>query len=540
MPSWAPSANRGGALDRVEAPVTLRGYLLCVFAAFGGILFGYDSGYINGVLAMNAFKQQFGSPSKAEDAYNGHLYQTWEKSLIVSILSAGTFFGALFAGSLADWLGRRTTIISGCGVFTVGVILQVASSTVPLLVAGRLIAGVGVGFVSAVIILYMSEVAPKSVRGAIVSGYQFCITIGLLLAAVVDNSTMNRMDSGSYRIPIAIQFAWALVLGTGLFLLPESPRWYVKCGRLEDAAKSLSRLRGQPIDSEYVKDEVAELEANFQFESRNMQAGWLSCFTGGWTSANSNLRRVMLGMALQMMQQWTGVNFVFYYGTTFFKTVGLKNAFVISMITTAVNVGSTPLSFWTIERFGRRILLIYGAIGMLICEFVIAIVGTVSEGSNAASLCLIVFTCFYIFFFASTWGPGAWVVIGEIFPLPIRAKGVALSTASNWLWNFVISFITPYMIDEQYGNLKTKVFFVWGATCTACVIFAYFLVPETKGLSLEQVDSMLKETSPRHSSKWVPHSTFSGHGETSSIGSTEKASVGARHKEDISQPESKV
>ncbi|KAF3045041.1 hypothetical protein E8E12_005627 [Didymella heteroderae] len=540
MPGWATSVNRGGALDRVEAPVTLRGYLLCVFAAFGGILFGYDSGYISGVLAMNAFKQQFGSPSTATDAYNGRLYQTWEKSLIVSILSAGTFFGALFAGSLADWIGRRVTIISGCGVFIAGVILQVASAAVPLLVAGRLIAGIGVGFVSAVIILYMSEVAPKSVRGAIVSGYQFCITIGLLLAAVVDNSTKNRMDSGSYRIPIAIQFAWALILGTGLFLLPESPRWYVARNRLEDAARSLSRLRGQPADSDYVKDELAELEANYQFESKNMQGGWLSCFSGGWSSPNSNLRRVVLGMALQMMQQWTGVNFVFYYGTTFFKTVGLQNAFVISMITTAVNVGSTPLSFWTVERFGRRLLLIYGAMGMLVCEFIIAIVDTVDEGSKAASMCLIVFTCLYIFFFASTWGPTAWVVIGEIFSLPIRAKGVALSTASNWFWNLVIGFITPYMIDEQYGNLKTKVFFVWGATCTACVVFAYFLVPETKGLSLEQVDNMLKETTPRRSTKWVPHSTFAGHGETSSLESTDKAGTRARHQENIAQPESKV
>ncbi|KAF9696678.1 hypothetical protein EKO04_005507 [Ascochyta lentis] len=535
MPRRATSVNGGGALDRVEAPVTLRGYLLCVFAAFGGILFGYDSGYISGVLAMNAFKQQFGGPSTAEDAYNGRLYQTWEKSLIVSILSAGTFFGALFAGSLADWIGRRATIISGCGIFSVGVVLQVASSTVAVLVVGRLVAGIGVGFVSAVIILYMSEVAPKAVRGAIVSGYQFCITIGLLLAAVVDNSTMNRMDSGSYRIAMALQWAWALILGVGLFFLPESPRYFVKCGRLDDAAKSLSILRGQPADSKYVKDELAELEANYQHEAKNMQSGWLSCFSGGWRSPSSNLRRVMLGMALQMMQQWTGVNFVFYYGTTFFKTVGLKNAFVISMITTAVNVGSTPISFWTVERFGRRMLLIYGAIGMLVCEFVIAIVGTVSEGSNAASMCLIVFTCLYIFFFASTWGPAAWVVIGEIFPLPIRAKGVALSTASNWLWNFVIGYITPYLLDEQYGNLKSKVFFLWGATCTVCVVFAYFLVPETKGLSLEQVDRMLEETSPRQSSKWVPHSRVGRHGETSSLESTEKGGVRARHAEEVSQ-----
>jgi MFS family permease len=203
-----------------------------------------------------------------------------------------------------------------------------------------------------------------------------------------------------------------------------------------------------------------------------------------------------------------------YYGTTFFQQAGLKNAFLISMITTAVNVGSTPISFWTIEKLGRRTLLIYGAIGMLICEFIIAIVGTVAEGSQAASYCLIVFTCFYIFFFASTWGPAAWVVIGEIFPLPIRAKGVALSTASNWLWNFVIGYITPYMVDSNEGNMKSKVFFVWGATCTLCVVFSYFLVWETKGLSLEQVDRMLEEVPPRKSAGWVPHETFAGHLQT--------------------------
>ena len=155
-------------------------------------------------------------------------------------------------------------------------------------------------------------------------------------------------------------------------------------------------------------------------------------------------------------------------------------------------------------------LLIYGAIGMLVCEFIIAIVGTVDEGSKAAGTCLIVFTCFYIFFFATTWGPAAWVVIGEIFPLPIRAKGVALSTASNWFWNFVIGYITPYMVDKDKGNLKSKVFFVWGTTCTLCVVFAYFLVPETKGLSLEQVDRMLDETSPRKSAKWQPAEAFDG------------------------------
>ncbi|KAF1994632.1 MFS monosaccharide transporter-like protein [Amniculicola lignicola CBS 123094] len=512
---WAPSAVRAHSseVDRIEAPVTLRGYLLCVFAAFGGILFGYDSGYINGVLGMNFFKQEFGHPgSTAEDAYNGYLYHTWQKSLIVSILSAGTFFGALFAGALADWIGRRSTIIAGCVVFSVGVALQVASTGTGLLVAGRLIAGIGVGFVSAIIILYMSEVAPKAVRGAIVSGYQFFITVGLLLAAVVDQSTMSRMDAGSYRIPMAIQWVWALILGVGLFLLPESPRWYIKKDKYHEAAKALSILRGQPLESPYIRDEVAELVANHKYEMELMgSSSWIDCFRGGW-KPNSNLRRVVLGMALQMMQQWTGVNFIFYFGTTFFQQIGLKNPFVISMITTVVNVGSTPLSFWAIEKLGRRTLLIWGAVGMLICEFIIAIVGTaVGDSSKATSICLTVFICIYIFFFATTWGPGAWVLIGEIFPLPIRAKGVALSTASNWLWNFVIAQITPYLVGADEANLKSKVFFIWGTTCTLCVIFAYFLVPETKGLSLEQVDRMLEETTPRNSAKWSPHQAYADH-----------------------------
>lgn len=490
-------------------------------------------------------------PSTDDNAYNGLLYTTTQKSLIVSILSAGTFFGALIAGSLADWFGRRTTIILGCAVFSLGVALQVASTTVALLVPGRLIAGIGVGFVSAIIILYMSEVAPKAVRGAIVSGYQFFITIGLLLAAVVNQSTQNRMNSSSYRIPMAIQFVWALILGVGLFLLPESPRYHIKCGNFEKAEDALAKLRGQDPKSNYIQDELIELRANHERES-SLQCGWIDCFTGGW-KPSSNLRRVILGMAMQMMQQWTGVNFIckspsnphlplslltippVYYGTTFFQQVGLKNAFVIAMVTTAVNVLSTPVSFWTIEKLGRRTLLIYGAIGMLVCEFIIAIVGGADAGSQAANYCLIVFTCFYIFFFASTWGPAAWVVIGEIFPLPIRAKGVALSTASNWLWNFVIGYITPYMVDSEKGNMKSKVFFVWGATCTLCVVFAYFLVPETKGLSLEQVDQMLEETTPRNSAKWYPHATFASqaHGDLAKMQAGANGSE-AEHRDRVS------
>jgi SP family sugar:H+ symporter-like MFS transporter len=216
-------------------------------------------------------------------------------------------------GDLADYFGRRITIISGCLVFSVGAILQTASTGLGLMVAGRLIAGFGVGFVSAVIILYLSEIAPRKVRGAIVSGYQFCITIGILFANCVVYSTQERRDTGSYRIPVAVQFLWAIILGVGLFLLPESPRWYVKKGRVDAAAVALGRVRGQPADSDYVSQELAEIIANHEYETELIPSStyfgsWAACFSGSIANPGSNLRRTALGISLQAMQQLTGTS----------------------------------------------------------------------------------------------------------------------------------------------------------------------------------------------------------------------------------------
>jgi sugar porter (SP) family MFS transporter len=526
-------------VDRVEAPVTVKAYLMCAFAAFGGIFFGYDSGYISGVMGMDYFIHLLTGldPPPAGATADEKAYFTlpsWKKSLITSILSAGTFFGALIAGDLADFIGRRITIIAGCFIFIVGVILQTASSSLGLLVAGRLIAGFGVGFVSAIIILYMSEIAPKKVRGAIVSGYQFCITIGILLASCVDYGTQNRTDSGSYRIPIAIQMLWAIILGIGLFFLPDSPRYYVKRGKLDLASATLARLRGQPVESEFIQQELAEIVANHEYELQLIPQGsyfnsWLNCFKGGLRKPNSNLRRTILGTSLQMMQQWTGINFIFYFGTTFFQELGtISNPFLIGLVTTLVNVCSTPISFWAIERIGRRPLLIWGACGMFVCEFIVAIIGVTDGSNDKAVSAMISFICIYIFFFATTWGPGAWVVIGEIFPLPIRSRGVGLATASNWLWNCIIAVITPYMVGTDQGNLGARVFFIWGSLCVLCFLYAYFLVYETKGLTLEQVDRMMEETTPRTSAGWVPTTTFA-----QEMGITDKGTLDLAIVEDV-------
>ncbi|KAI0197752.1 general substrate transporter [Astrocystis sublimbata] len=513
-------------VSRVEAPVTVKAYLICAFAAFGGIFFGYDTGWMGGVLAMPYFIQ----------LYTGYSYDFATRmpigvdkdhfvipastaSLFTSILSLGTFIGALVGGDISDFIGRRPTIIGGCLVFTVGCILQISSTNQEVLfVFGRLIAGGGVGFISAVVILYMSEIAPKKVRGAMVSGYQFCITIGILLANIVVYTTQDRNDTGSYRIPIGVQFLWAIILGTGLLILPESPRYYVKKGKIEQAAKALAYVRGQPQDSDYIKDELAEIIANNEFEQANIPQmsyvqSWLACLKGSLSKGDSPIRRTILGAGLQCAQQLTGINFIFYFGPPFFKQLGtISNPFLISLITTLVNVLSTPISFYTIEKFGRRAILITGGIGMITCQFIIAIIG-VTAGSEVptnfpAVSAMIAFININIAFFASTWGPTAWVVVGEIFPLPIRSRGVGISTASNWFWNTIIAVITPFLVGADQANLGAKVFFIWGSLCIGSTLFAYFLVPELKGLSLEQVDMCMAATTPRQSRKWRPDHTF--------------------------------
>ncbi len=458
-----------------------------LFVAFGGVLFGYDTGTISGILAMPYVLKHFPEDEPGVDGGEG-VFTSSEHSLIVSILSAGTFFGALLAPLISDTLGRRwTLIISTTIVFNLGIILQTAATNINLLVAGRVFAGLGVGLLSACVPLYQAETVPKWIRGAITSSYQFAITIGLLLAAIFNQATHKIDSTASYRIPIALQFLWSIILTVGMLFLPETPRFYVSKGRNEEAAKSLARLRRLPADHPALVDELGEIIANFEFESVHGKSGWLDCFR----TSNHQLKRLTTGIFLQAFQQLTGINFIFYFGTTFFKNSGIKNEFLIQLATNIVNVGMTVPGILLVELLGRRTLLLGGAAGMCVSEMLIAIIG-VSTKSDAANKTMVAFTCIFISFFASTWGCVAWVVVGELFPLRTRAKSVAMSTASNWLWNFAIAYATPYLVDDAPGSarLQSKVFFIWGGCNFLCFFFAYFFVYETKGLSLESVDEL--------------------------------------------------
>ncbi|KAK5662277.1 hypothetical protein OQA88_8183 [Cercophora sp. LCS_1] len=483
------------------------------FAAFGGVLFGYDTGTISGILAMDYWRNLFSTGYRDT---HGHLdVSPSQSSTIVSILSAGTFFGALASPLLGDHIGRRWGLVVSCWVFNLGVVLQTAATSLPLFLAGRFFAGLGVGLISALIPLYQSETAPKWIRGAIVGAYQFAITLGLLLAAVADNATHLRQDTGSYRIPIALQFAWSLILIIGMLILPETPRYLIKRDDEHKAAVSLGRLRCLPRDHPAVQQELEEIKANHHFEMSLGKSSYLDCFRGNM------LKRQLTGMGLQALQQLTGINFIFYYGTQYFLNSGINNAFIITMITSSINVASTLPGLYACDKWGRRPLLLWGAIGMCLSQFLVAMLGTLTTGQDdqgvvivynlAAQKASIAFVCIYIFFFASTWGPLAWVVTGEIFPLKNRAKGLSMTTATNWLLNWAIAYATPYLVNfgPGYANLQSKIFFIWFACCFLCIAFVYFFVYETKGLSLEEIDEMYNELGEaRKSPSWQPSTAF--------------------------------
>ncbi|KFA69352.1 hypothetical protein S40285_09134, partial [Stachybotrys chlorohalonatus IBT 40285] len=503
-----------------EAGKSWAAILIGLFVAFGGVLFGYDTGTISGILAMPYWRQLFSTGHV--DADGNPAVTASQESAIVSILSAGTFFGALLSPFLTDFVGRRPALMLSTWVFNLGVVLHTVATSIPLFLAGRFFAGLGVGLISAMVAisvpLYQSETAPKWIRGVIVGAYQWAITIGLLLAAIVNNATARRNDTGSYRIPIAIQLAWSLILFGGMIILPETPRYLIKKDKMDQAAKSLSRLRRLTADHSAIQSELAEIKANHDFEMSLGDGSYLDCFRGPL------LKRQLTGMALQALQQLTGINFIFYYGTTYFQNSGISSGFTISMITSAINVASTLPGMYFIDKWGRRPLLLWGAIGMCISQLIVAVCGTVSTGqyddgeifvrNMAGQRAAVAFVCIYIFFFASTWGPLAWVVTGEIFPLKIRAKALSITTATNWLLNWAIAYSTPYLVNygDGYANLQSRIFFIWFAACFLCIAFVWFFIYETKGLSLEQVDQLYQEVSVARKSKhWTPSDTWEHH-----------------------------
>lgn len=472
-------------------------------AAVGGFLYGYDTGLINDILEMHYVYETFPS--------NGTSFSTHERALITAILSLGTFFGALVAPLISDNYGRKFSIIfASAVVFNVGNVLQLASSTIPFLCVGRCVSGIAVGILSAIVPLYQAEASPKWVRGLVVFTYQWAITWGLLLASAVCQGTRRINNSGSYRIPVGLQFLWALILSSGMLFLPESPRYYVQKDNIQKALNSLSKLRRLPTDDADLIEELVEIKANHDYELSFGKTTMLDCFRNGG-GRHKQVLRMFTGIGVQVFQQCSGINFIFYYGVNFFSSTGIHNYYIMSFITYLVNTIFTIPGIILIDIIGRRNLLIYGGIGMSVANYIIAITGVSVAKKETANILSISFACIFIAFFASSWGGCAWAVSSDIYGISIRQKAISLTAATNWLVNFVFAYITPYLIDtgNRTAAIGNKIFFIWGSCNAAGVIFVYFTVYETKGLKLEEIDFMYNNcSSARTSTKFKSRKIF--------------------------------
>ncbi|KAJ4266152.1 glucose transporter [Fusarium torreyae] len=491
---WQKPDNVAGS----SAPAIMVG----LFVAFGGLLFGYDTGAINGILAMTEFKQKFGKHTNCVDDTGAMDICTKDSSIIVAILSAGTALGALLAAPTGDsFLGRRKTLLLAVGIFCIGAIFQVCAQNIDLLLVGRFLAGIGVGLISVLVPLYQSEMAPKWIRGSLVCAYQLSITIGLLSASVVNVLASKLNSSAAYRIPLGLQIVPAIVLTGGLLILPETPRFLVKKGLHEQAGLSLSRLRRLDITHPALVDELQEMIANHQYELTLGADSYKDIFVGSPHLG----RRTFTGCGLQMLQQLTGINFIMYYSTTFFDGAGVESPYTKSLIINIINVVSTIPGLLVIEHWGRRKLLMIGAFGMAGCQLLMASFDT-ARGQNfekASQTILITFCAINIFFFAASWGPVVWVVTSEIYPLKVRAKAMSISTASNWILNFGIGYSAPFLVGSGPGNASfgPKIFFIWGAFCILAVFFVWCMVYETSKISLEQIDEMYERVNHAWNSK---------------------------------------
>ncbi|KAL4786520.1 general substrate transporter [Aspergillus varians] len=353
--------------------------------------------------------------------------------------------------------------------------------------------------------MYQGESAPKNVRGAMISSYQLFVTLGIFLAYCINLGTENLDGTAQWRITLGLTFFFALVLGIGMAMFPESPRFDYRHGRIDKARQTMARLYGVPENHTVILHELAEIQAQLDAESDVQK--WSDFIT-----APRMFYRIVLGIVLQALQQLTGANYFFYFGTTIFQGAGISNSFITQVILGAVNFGTTFGGLYVVENFGRRKSLIIGALCMFVLFMIFASIGhfmldiETPENTPGPGKGMVVVACFFVLFYATTWGPIVWSIVAELFPSKYRAKGMALATASNWLWNFLIGFFTPFItgaIDFAYG-------YVFAGCLLVAAVVVYFFVIEGKGRTLEELDWMyVNKVEPWKSSSYeVPIVTY--------------------------------
>jgi len=436
--------------------------VIAAFAAIGGLLFGYDTGAISGALLY--MKKDL-------------LLSNLQQEAVVASLLLFAAFSAPFAGHLADLQGRKRMIIIAAALFILGAFLMAFSVNYGMLLSGRAVVGIAIGTASMTVPLYISEISPAYIRGMCVSMNQLMITIGILVAYLVD---LGFAPGGQWRWMLGVSAIPALLLFIVMNFLPNSPRWLMSLGRRREAEQVFSKLGN-------TTDETTAAVGRIESQLEQKEASWKQVFSPHVRPA------VITGILLAFLQQVTGINTIIYYAPTMLSTV-VKESDTAAILSTvgigAVNVVMTVVSLFLVDRWGRRPLLLCGTSLMALALLGLSIANTLPQELHETlgilfNLCLFV----YITGFAIGLGPIAWLFLSEIYPLEIRGKAMSCGVFANWASNFIVA-MTFLTVLNSLGPSKT--FLLYGAICILTIAFIYRFIPETKGKTLEEIQTFWK------------------------------------------------
>ncbi|MEH0153319.1 sugar porter family MFS transporter [Limibacter armeniacum] len=439
-------------------------------AALGGLLFGYDTAVISG--AIGYLKTAFGLTAM-------------EMGWAASSALIGCIGGAAVAGMISDTLGRKKTLIIAGVLFLISAVGSAIPDTLTIFVIFRIIGGVGVGIASMLSPMYIAELAPSNIRGRLVAVNQFAIIFGMLIVYFVNYFiAMQGGESWNQEVGWRWMFASEMIPAFSftllLLIVPESPRWLVMKGREEEAHTVLDKIGG-------------DVETAFSNIKRSLSAENNQTKVSIWQSWA--LKIVLIGSALSLFQQVTGINVFLYYAPEIFKKLGngsSDTALLQTIVVGAVNLTFTVIAIFSVDRLGRRPLMIIGSAGMGIC---ISAIGFAAYLQNT-DVWLLAFVLGYIAFFALSLGPVVWVLLSEIFPNSIRGVAMSVAVAVQWISNFLVSQTFPMMMENEYLQEQYHggfPFWVYGSMCLVTIFFVWKFVPETKGKTLEEMEQLWKE-----------------------------------------------
>lgn len=452
-------------------------YGVSAIAAIAGLLFGFDTGIISGALLF--IQKDF-------------IISTEMKELIVSSVLLGAMVGSLCSGQLTDRFGRRRLMLIISALFIFGTGIASMASEVTYILVGRLFIGFAIGIGSYTAPLYIAEVSPYHLRGGLVSLNQLAITIGILCSFLI-NYAFTNID-GSWRWMFGVGLAPAIFLSIGMIFLPESPRWLVKQNRMDQAIRILQKLR----NTEDVHDEINDIKSSLNVR----QASFQEIFSP-W------IRPVLfLGAMLGFIQQVTGINTIIYYAPTIFELAGFPDVSSSILATVGigiVNVLATIFAIFYIDKLGRRPLLLTGLAGMGLC--LLGLSFAFHYGADMGSLRWFAMGCtfVYIICFAFSLGAILWLVVSEIFPLEVRATAMGVAIFSCWFWNFVVSSTFLTLLNAM-GPSNT--FLLYAIMCVFSIIFCYYKTPETRGVTLEQIEENIRRRLPLRAIGQQPQPSF--------------------------------